>query len=188
MDTSSNTHSLVDFEIIDAQTNAVKYAGLLQTPVGDYDYYYGSIAANANGDFVIGYDRSGDAATGASGDISSYAEVCHFDGTTATCENPLLLSQGSVNNYHLFGGNGERWGDYSAASIDPNDPNSFWVFTSVARGSTNWGTQISQITLGSTATPEPATYALGGAALVLLGAVRRRANATGRNRKSCTKG
>lgn len=166
----ATTRSLIDWMIIDAATGSVTAEGLIGDP--NFDFYYGSIAANVNGDFVIGYNRSGTASTGAAGNLSSYADVCHFNGTTVTCETPLLLSQGAVNNYHLFTGAGERWGDYSAASIDPNDPNSFWVFTGVVKGAANWGTQVSQIS----AAPEPSTCALLLLGFGGLGLVRARKN------------
>ena len=166
----TNTRSLIDWMIIDAVTGSVTAEGLIGDP--NFDFYYGSIAANANGDFVIGYNRSGNASTGAAGNISGYADVCHFNGTAVICESPLLLSQGAVNNYHLFGGAGERWGDYGAASIDPNDPNSFWIFTEVVRGTADWGTQISQIS----AAPEPSTCALLLLGFGGLGLVRARKN------------
>ncbi len=170
---ATNTRSLIDWMILDATTGAVKAEGLLTDP--NFDFYYGAVAANANGDFVIAYDRSGNASTGAAGFISGYAVVCHFNGTAVTCDSPLLLSQGSAN-YHLFTGVGERWGDYNAASIDPNDPNSFWVFTGEARNpvpgitTSNWGTQISQITV----TPEPSTWALFAVGFAGVGLARRR--------------
>jgi len=38
-----------------------------------------------------------------------------------------------------------RWGDYSATSVDPSDPNSFWTIQMYPSGPAAWSTQITQI-------------------------------------------
>jgi hypothetical protein len=40
----------------------------------------------------------------------------------------------------------QRWGDYSAASPDPVDPNSVWVASEYGKSDNNWGTLIAQLT------------------------------------------
>jgi len=47
---------------------------------------------------------------------------------------------------------GERWGDYSAMSVDPADDTTFW-FTTEYRKSNNWGTYISSFNLGPLSPP-----------------------------------
>jgi len=164
------THDIVHWLIEDLTTKSVLVQGMVSDAA--YDYTYSSIAANANGDFVLAFNRSG---AGTDGNISALAEVCHFNGTTASCESPLVLKAGEAGNYQL--GSSVRWGDYSAIAIDPNDSNSFWASLEVPvvipDSGTYWGTQITQLTL--TDTPEPGTFVmLAGAFGALLGWKRRK--------------
>ena len=103
----------------------------------------------------------------------------------------VLLHVSSSNDYHNGSVDGsvaagrQRWGDYSQVTVDPNDPNSFWVIGEFARepndvanghpggtGGTRWGTWISNVTLPATiaagfklvglpsAVPEPGTWSM----------------------------
>jgi hypothetical protein len=38
-----------------------------------------------------------------------------------------------------------RWGDYSATSVDPNDPNRFWTIQTIPTDSDVWSTQITEL-------------------------------------------
>jgi hypothetical protein len=133
--------------IIDTLTDTLFAQGEISDP--NFDYTYPSIAANANGDFMITYNRSGPVGPG--GDVSAFAEIWHGNG--AECDAPLLLQAGLVGNYQL--GSPNRWGDYSWAQLDPNNPNDFWAFVEYpiapsAAGRSRWGTQIVEVSL-----PEP---------------------------------
>ena len=159
--------------IINDLTNAVQ-EGTLSSPL--FDYSYPSIAANANGDVVIGFSRSG---AGVGGNISSFAAVGSTTGGTLSFGAPLLLKAGESTGYHLFGGTGERWGDYSATSVDPSDSSSFWTVQEYAGpGSNSWKTEVTQIRIGSVTTPEPGLPALGFGLLFVFGAARRRRRRT----------
>ena len=94
---------------IDATTNAVLQSGTIGD--SEHDYSYPSIAVNEFGDAVIGFTRSG-----LDEFLSSYAVVGDTVEGVTTFGSPLLLKAG-VDNYHLFGGSGERWGDYSATTV-----------------------------------------------------------------------
>ena len=41
--------------------------------------------------------------------------------------------------------NPNRWGDYSAAIVDPVDPTHFWTLTMYPSSSTAWSTQITEL-------------------------------------------
>lgn len=133
---------------LDATTNAVKQSGTFAD--ANYDYYFPSIAANALGNVVIGFSRSG---TGADGFISSYAIVGETVGGLTTFSAPTVLKQGGS----IYTVEPNRWGDYSATTLDPNDPLSFWTIQEFANAENTWSTQITQIKINSgTTIPTPA--------------------------------
>src|SRR6185369_16802555 len=76
--------------------------------------------------------------------ISSVAAIGSTSGGVITFAAPTVLKSSTVN-YHLFGGAGERWGDFSNTIVDTSDPGIFWTFQEWAPGATNWGTQASEI-------------------------------------------
>jgi Calx-beta domain/FG-GAP-like repeat/Carboxypeptidase regulatory-like domain len=139
-------------------TGSVIQNGLIKNP--NLWFYFPSIAVNASGDVVIGFDGS-DSTTF----ISSYAAVgTTFNGVT-TFTTPQLLKAGTG----VYTGNGigaepgsigpmavppaagspsgstppaqdglggafdfSLWGAYSATVIDPSNPNAFWTFQGIA--------------------------------------------------------
>ncbi len=149
---------------IDATTNAVIQQGTLSS--ADFDYFQPSIAANANGNIVIGFTRSG---FGPGGNLSDYAAVATTVGGVTTFGSPFLLQASTIDNDTYFGG---RWGDYTTTVVDPSNPNVFWTFQEYATAANPWATQITEITV-----PEPSTIVLAAIAIVVgaLLAARRRA-------------
>jgi hypothetical protein len=110
------------------------------------DVYYGSIAVNERGDIVIGFNGSANNQF-----VSSYAAIGRVVRGRATFGSPRLLKEG-VSTYDYRPGGPEaarnRWGDYSATVVDPQDPQSFWTFQEFVLQKDHWGTQISNILVG----------------------------------------
>ena len=128
---------------LNESTNAVIQQGTISDP--NFDYSYPSIAANANGDVVIGFTRAGASADATGpGFLSAFAVVGHTSGGTTTFGTPLLLKAG-VANYHLFGGSGDRWGDYSATGVDPTNSQTFWTTQEWAGANNVWETQVTEL-------------------------------------------
>lgn len=159
---------------IDAATNTLLQSGLIADST--HDFYYGSIAVDKSGTAVIGF--SGSSLDPTKGFISSYAVTGTTTGGVTTFDStPLLLKQG-VANYHVDYGSGRnRWGDYSATTLDPTTGH-FWTIQEWVSGTNQWSTQVTE--LGPTpviGVPEPGTLAGAGlGALALIGyALRRRA-------------
>ena len=139
--------------------NAVTNTVLAQQTLGgtadpNFNSFYPSIAANANGDFVIGYTRTGlvpgDPDT--SRWFSSYATVGNWNGSTLSFTSPIELHAGE-RDYVSFDTSPKRWGDYSATNLDPSDPGIFWttqeytsnITTSGTTSVTNWATRATEL-------------------------------------------
>jgi hypothetical protein len=193
-------HTSVVWTVIRASDNTVLQSGTIGD--GVYDYYQGSIAVNSTGQVVIGYDRSGDASTGAAGKISFFVDtfnpITPGGGPIAPTAN-FLIHVSNTDSYHNGSLDGQvaagrqRWGDYSQVTVDPNNPEDFWAIGQFARefndaagghpggtGGSRWGTWITEITL--TAVPEPATWAMMLIGFGLLGGALRSAASADRRR------
>ena len=169
----------VRWTVVDATTGTLIDEGDISG--GNFDYYQGSIAVNEFGQAVIGYNRSGLQTTDLNGDgkedgrISFLARAFQADasGGLDAAGAEQLLRVSDVNDYHAGARAGcdpsagncrERWGDYSAVTIDPGNHRSFyaigeyagdWV-TYITSPRAQWATYIAEITL----VPEPSQYAL----------------------------
>lgn len=121
----------------------------------NFNSFYPSIAANANGDFVIGYTRTGlvPGDPAASRWLSSYATVGHLStGGGLTFSSPIELYAGERDYVSFQGTSGpNRWGDYSATNLDPADPGIFWTTqeyassTTTTSSTTNWATRATEL-------------------------------------------
>jgi hypothetical protein len=177
----TNTRAYLRWYHLDNSTNSLVASGTIGDAAGNYDYFNASIAANANGVIVLSFTRSGSVSalgTSTSGAAGDYVVVGGTVGSTTTFGTPLQLQDGFANNYHLFGGTGERWGDLSQVSVDPNDTNTFWLINEFAQvggtgGASRWADNITQLTV----VPEPATFVLSASAAALLVFRKRRRTA-----------
>ena len=182
-------YSRVHYVVIDKETNTILDEGDIGT--GAFDYYQGSIAVNATGDVVIGYNRSG--LDPADGKISFLASMfrTYADGTLHQIGTELFLKESLTDDYHngsLYGqpaAGRQRWGDYSQVSLDPTDASKFWLIGQFAReynlpqfghpggtGGSRWGTWVAGIDVA--AVPEPATWAMMISGFGLIGGALRR--------------
>ena len=187
----------VRWSVNDANTGALISTGKISG--GNYDYYEGSIAVNEFGDVVIGYNRSGAQTADLNGDgkadgrVSFLAQAFDVNGAGSLVLNGAanLLRVSDVSDYHCgdrFNNQiacRERWGDYSAVTIDPTNHHKFWAIGEYAAdwaflpppnqglNRAIWHTYISEIDV-SAPIPEPETYALMLAGLAAVGWVSRR--------------
>src|SRR5207302_9637534 len=118
--------------------------------------WMGSAAMDGQGNLAIGFSASS----------SSIKPQLRYAGRLAT--DPLnTLAQGEAHLYDAAGsqtGSGNRWGDYSALSIDPVDDATFWYINEYYSTTTsfNWRTRIGSFKLAtgsSTPTPTPTATA-----------------------------
>ena len=184
-------YTSVRYTVLDSVTNAVLDQGNIGD--GSHDYSYGSLAVNASGQVVIAFNRSG---SGADGKISLLARTFNTDGNGHLVQtgNELLLKVSDTDSYHngsIFGqaaAGRQRWGDYSAVTLDPTNSQSFWIIGEYARefnlpqfghpggtGGSRWSTWIQQVTVAYV--PEPGTWLMMIAGFGLVGASMRRRQA-----------
>jgi hypothetical protein len=143
-------HTVLDFSVgirptlhwyrIDAETTELQEEGLIV--MDGMDLYYGSIAVNELGHVVIGFNGSSDTEY-----IGSYAVLGQTVNDVTTFGEPQLL-QASQAGYEVTRNNDRnRWGQYSATVVDPDDPRIFWTFQEVVAEEDVWSTQITQLTV-----------------------------------------
>ena len=137
-------------------------------------FFYPSIAVNATGQILVGF--SGSSPSTYAGD---YAVTGTFDGTTTTFGSPQVIKAGTGPYFIDYGTGRNRWGDYSAVMLDPNDPNTFWSIQEWAStvgtvSNSTWSTQITafgvqQTVTGVTSTTPNGTYGVGQTISVVVG-------------------
>jgi len=152
----NGSHSALSWFRLDAGTGDVEEEGLIGDSTNDY--YYGSIAVNPAGFVAIGYTRSSDTEF-----ASSYASTGFFDGSGTSFDAPLLLKAGTATYDLRYGGDENRWGDYSATTLDPTNPKRFWTIQEWASGDNEWSTQITELIdpiPDPPLTPEPSSLVL----------------------------
>lgn len=148
---------------INAATNTLRQSGLIASPT--LAFYYGSIAANDFGDVVIGFNGSGKSQF-----VSAYVVEGQTKNGVTTFGDPLLLKAG-VSDYEVtFGAGRNRWGDYSATTLDPNDPFRFWTIQEWVSATDIWSTQITELDVAPV--PEPTTLLLFGTTAAGMGLAR----------------
>jgi hypothetical protein len=81
--------------------------------------FFPSVAVNSRGVVAYGYAASSP---------TTYAGAYVFVGTS---EQSYTVKSGLAPYVRTFGGDRNRWGDYSGISVDPTD-DSFWVFNEFA--------------------------------------------------------
>jgi hypothetical protein len=149
--------------VINEATNTLRQSGLIANPV--LSFYYGSIAVNDFGHVVIGFSGSGPSQF-----VSAYAVEGFTTAGVTTFGDPILLKAG-VSDYEIRDGIGRnRWGDYSATTLDPDDPYTFWTIQEWVSGTNIWSTQITELHVEPL--PEPTTLLLFGTTAAGLGLAR----------------
>jgi hypothetical protein len=126
---------------IDEATNGLVQEGIISD--AELDLYFPSIAVNPFGQVVVGFSGSSEAQF-----VSAYAAVGETNGGVTTFGAPILLRAGAFDYELLDGFNGRnRWGDYSATVVDPEDPSTFWTFQEFVWGPNIWAINITEIRL-----------------------------------------
>lgn len=106
---------------IDTLANPVQN-GMINDPLTPGFFMYPSLAVNANNDVLIGFS-----------DLSSLiypscAYALHLHTDPSDSMRPYVVYRnGQTNYFQNFGSGKDRWGDYSAACVDPINNIDFWT-------------------------------------------------------------
>jgi hypothetical protein len=107
---------------------------------------YPSIAVNDFGDVVIGFSGTG---PGAGQFASTYFVAGKTSGGTTTFGSVTQTHAGAADYERLDGIGRNRWGDYSATTVDPADPGIFWTVQQFAAAPNpngdQWADRVSEI-------------------------------------------
>ena len=117
-------------------TGVILERGRIEDP--DAFFAFPSIAVNANEDILIGHGVFSENHYAGAG----YSYLDHLDDSAAI-RDYYIYKEGLAPYYKTFGGDRNRWGDYSAVFVDPVDDIDFWAmheFADLPNGSDKWGT------------------------------------------------
>lgn len=121
-------------------TGTILGRGRIDDPDGIFSYAFASIAVNANEDVFIGHGIFSDSQYAGAG----YSYKAYFDEPNSM-RNFYQYAYGLAPYYKTFGGGRNRWGDYSAVSVDPVNDIDFWALHEYAETPTTsdaWGTMV----------------------------------------------
>ena len=135
------------------------YQDATYAPSDNISRWMGSIAMDAAGNIALGYSVAG----------STLYPSIRYTGRMST--DPLNLmtinERGIINGGGAQTSNSNRWGDYSAMTVDPTSPTTFWYTTEYysQTSSSNWQTRIGSFSFTNTftsyATASPASTCTG---------------------------
>lgn len=137
--TSPNRTSLQWWEI-DLTQNQVIGVGRVDDSTGTRAYSHPSLAVNRAGDVILGYSRFGT-------DVyPSAAYAVHLSNDLPGSLRDEVIFKAGEAIYTRAAPTVIRWGDYSAASVDPVDDCTLWTLQEYAASPANtWGTWWAQV-------------------------------------------
>lgn len=113
--------------------------GRIDDPSNLMSYAFAAIAVNAFEDVILGFSSFSEEQYAS----AAYAFRYHDDPVN-TFREPYQYKDGLAPYYKTFGGDRNRWGDYSAAMLDPANSYDFWVLQEYAElpsGGDRWATE-----------------------------------------------
>ena len=127
---------------INAASLGLIQSGILSDPT--LDLFYPSIAANDSGIVVIAFNGSSTATF-----VSSYARIGITTNNQVTFGPSVLLKSGAASYLTSDSSGTSRWGDYSTTTVDPDNPNHFWIIQEIPSRRSSWSTQVTELMLVS---------------------------------------
>jgi hypothetical protein len=121
-------------------TNTVIQSGIISASATSNDWN-ASIAANANNDVYVTWSST-DPNAGINAQVR-FSGRLHTDPIGAISSGSVLFTSPAF--YNPSSDNPERWGDYSAVTVDPKDPLRAWIVNEKIDSATIWGSRIGEI-------------------------------------------
>lgn len=151
LDTASRDHTAVKWWEIEPVTGLTIQSGVIEDlgtdnaydPLTEKCFYYPAITVNAANEALVGFSGSS-----ALEYVSAYFAFRSPSYATGQFDAPFKYKAG-LGTY-----TGPRWGDYSAAVVDPADDTSFWTVQEFAAGGNkggNWWSKVNPSTADVTA-------------------------------------
>ncbi|MCX5890498.1 MAG: hypothetical protein NTY36_13780 [Deltaproteobacteria bacterium] len=111
-----------------------------------YDFN-ASIAANRHKDVFVTWSAT-DPTNNANAEVR-FSGRLHTDPTSVIPSPGSLLAGGTSATFYNVAADPQRWGDYSAVTLDPADPSgaTAWIVNEKILTNTTWGTRIGSIRL-----------------------------------------
>ena len=149
------------YELRGLATTPVVYQEQTFAPDTTENRWMGSIAMDQSGNMALGYSVS---STATYPSIRYTGRLALDPLNTMQAEDSIIAGTGSQT------GGLNRWGDYSAMTVDPTDDCTFWFTSEYIKtsGSFNWHTRIASFKFPTCGV---ATYSIGGNISGLVGSV-----------------
>jgi hypothetical protein len=122
-----------------------------------------SIAASGQGHVAMGTSLAAPTNSAGTQIQPSVAVAGRLAGDPLGTIQAPTLAQAGGGNYNVQAGL-QRWGDYSATMVDPNDDMTFWTVQEYADADNSWGVRVVQLMAPPPARPSstsPSTVSLG---------------------------
>lgn len=120
---------------IDPWWVTIRQLGRVDDPIGSRFYAFPSIAVNRHNDVLLGFSRF------SPGEFASAAYAFRSGSDPINLlRTDGVLKEGEAPYFSLRGGAFNRWGNYSAAAVDPTNDLDLWTTQEYAAGPERWGT------------------------------------------------
>jgi len=138
VDAGSNRAGIRWYELRNTGSGWSIYQQGTFAPADGLNRWMGSIAMNANGDIALGYSVASS---------SVYPSIRYTGRAAGDPLGTMTITEQSIYSGTSSQTGPNRWGDYSAMSVDPVDDNTFWFTTEYSIGGWDWRTKIAAFKL-----------------------------------------
>lgn len=136
----NNGRPSLKFYEFNTTTNAIIQSGFISASATSHDWN-ASIAVNSTNDAFVTWSST-DTTLGTNAQVR-FSGRLHTDPLGIIAAGSALFT--SPTFYHPSADNPERWGDYSAVTLDPRNPLRAWIVNEKVNTSISWGSRIGKI-------------------------------------------
>lgn len=152
VDSSNTLHACV--RVMEVNTTTSTLTGEADLGEDNTDWYYGAVSPDSAGNLIAVFDHSSPSSYPGIGAIAALGPIQGENGGTFT--DWTALATGTAPN------ESGRYGDYSGAALDWDNPADVWVGSEVGDDlgvdSSEWASHIDSVSLSETAVPAPGVH------------------------------